>query len=576
MEPGSPGSLFSRVVRRMRGSAAPATPAVPEGAGNKEALQALLERKRRNDAIRQQEFAHLRQLRHRAQLGAHAQDSTPAAGSDFLASGSGQDARVAQTLQKIDAIEAQMSRQWWRGRPEAAPPQAPQALVSELPSLPPLPSVAAEGAQPVPAAPAAPAAFAPFPAPIPTLGLDSIYVPAAAAPFPALTGEAAAGARGPGAAATASAQAAQVHEPDLEEAAILFAHGDLPAAKARLLELLVQALDQQPPRPAYVGALWHALLDLYRAIGDADSFDALAIDYAAHFGRSAPLWFSMPQQLGLPPLGVPAPAASPTRGLRWTAPALMTVGAVAALDNTLATARAQNAPGPWLLSWRRLADVDEAALPRLTALLGRWAEQPEALIWADADAWLERLAGHTVLGESQRPAAWWLLRLAVLRCLGQEAQFEQLALDYCITYEVSPPAWSPPLQVCTLQQEEEEVSGLSTQGSLGVPPQALATAPAAAALDPLQAEGLAGVLEGDPSRWLQALAARAHLGEPLDIACDHLIRLDFVAAGSVLNWAADMQGQGHQLRFTQLHQLVAVFFRVIGIHEHAKVLARQA
>ena len=72
------------------------------------------------------------------------------------------------------------------------------------------------------------------------------------------------------------------------------------------------------------------------------------------------------------------------------------------------------------------------------------------------------------------------------------------------------------------------------------------------------------------------MTAQAKPGQVLEVACDNLIRLDFVAAGGLLNWAAEMQNQGYILRFTQLHQLVAVFFHVIGIHEHATVQATLA
>ena len=86
-------------------------------------------------------------------------------------------------------------------------------------------------------------------------------------------------------------------------------------------------------------------------------------------------------------------------------------------------------------------------------------------------------------------------------------------------------------------------------------------------------QGLAGVIEGDAQPWLDALGAQVRRGQVLEISCANLIRLDFVAAGSVLNWAAEMQSHGHELRFTQLHQLVAEFFHIIGIHEHATVQA---
>ena len=64
-------------------------------------------------------------------------------------------------------------------------------------------------------------------------------------------------------------------------------------------------------------------------------------------------------------------------------------------------------------------------------------------------------------------------------------------------------------------------------------------------------------------------------GVPLSIACDQLIRVDFAAAGSVLNWAAEQQGRGTVVQFHNLHRLVAIFFNVIGINEHAWVAPRK-
>ena len=91
-----------------------------------------------------------------------------------------------------------------------------------------------------------------------------------------------------------------------------------------------------------------------------------------------------------------------------------------------------------------------------------------------------------------------------------------------------------------------------------------------------RSQGLAGVIEGDLQEWLDVLGAKAQNSKTLDVACDKLIRMDFVAAGTVLNWAADLQRQGVGVRFTQLHQLMAAFFHVIGIQEHAVVQATQA
>jgi hypothetical protein len=60
------------------------------------------------------------------------------------------------------------------------------------------------------------------------------------------------------------------------------------------------------------------------------------------------------------------------------------------------------------------------------------------------------------------------------------------------------------------------------------------------------------------------------------LPCDRLIRIDFGAAGSVLNWAAEQQSQRRMwCNSTTCTALVAVFFNVIGVNEHAWVVPRK-
>ena len=86
---------------------------------------------------------------------------------------------------------------------------------------------------------------------------------------------------------------------------------------------------------------------------------------------------------------------------------------------------------------------------------------------------------------------------------------------------------------------------------------------------------LQGCIDGDAMPALAGLEALARPGAPLVVSCDRLIRMDFAAVGSVLNWAAEQQAQGRRVYFTQLHRLLAVLFNVIGINEHARVVPRR-
>ena len=62
---GKSGGFFRKVMHIVRGTSATEAdaPPDPDSLTAREALQEVMARKRRNDAIRQQEFAQLRQLR---------------------------------------------------------------------------------------------------------------------------------------------------------------------------------------------------------------------------------------------------------------------------------------------------------------------------------------------------------------------------------------------------------------------------------------------------------------------------------------------------------------------------------
>ena len=83
---------------------------------------------------------------------------------------------------------------------------------------------------------------------------------------------------------------------------------------------------------------------------------------------------------------------------------------------------------------------------------------------------------------------------------------------------------------------------------------------------------LSGSLTGDAGKAIEQIDAQLEGASILVISCAKLMRADFTAAGALLNWAATHQGQGHVIQFRSVNRLVAAFFHVIGIHEHARIL----
>ena len=553
---GKTGGFFNKMMHMVRG--APTASGVEgepdtDALNASQALQEGVERKRRNDAIRQQEFAHLRQLRQRHEAVGHSSAGNAASAEGFLPSLLGQETRSSETLQKIDEIEAQMSGQWWR-QPGAAASAADKSAKQKPLSAQQwsaLPILGEESV--VPGTSAAGAGQSGVPSSLP---LNN-----AQAPGPAPIAQA----------AVAAEKSFEPH-PDLEEAAILFAHGDIQGARTRLLEQLSQLLSVEGADAKHISVLWHTVLDLCRAVGDEDAFEPLAIDYAEHFGRSAPLWSSLPGRLGMAPLYGTEQKSVSRRRLQWASPAMLTVGAIHALR----TAH-QDAPQPWCMSWLRLNAIDEVALAPLAQLLTDWADQPGQFVMSDAGKVLALLEEKTPLQDANCAPQWWVVRMALLRLMHRMDAYEQVALDYCITYEVSPPSWVPPQCHCVVQEEgEADISILQEATTLLSQSTATTHSSGASLAVAAAGEGLFGVIEGDAQARLDALSEQVQSGQVLEVSCENLIRLDFVAAGSVLNWAAEMQAKGVSLRFTRLHQLVAVFFCIIGIQEHAVVKATVA
>ena len=318
------------------------------------------------------------------------------------------------------------------------------------------------------------------------------------------------------------------------------------------------------------------LFDLYRATGQHDRFETLAIDFAAKYSRSAPLWFSMPEQLGMTavasaaaPGGEAAPAGVARRDFSWSAPATLAVSSVAALQASVA-----RAASPWSMSWARLVSIDEPAVPLLADQFTKWAELDGQIVFSGVEKLNALLEAKAQSGDRAISPEWWRLRMAALRLMGKPDEFEMVALDYCVTYEVSPPSWASPR--CGYSDNEGVSSGsapLAADSDFG--PSNLGDNSIPAPLETGPVAQLSGHIDGDATPLLEPFQAMLRPGVPLAIACDKLIRVDFAAAGSVLNWAAEQQGRGHVIQFQNLQRLVAIFFNVIGINEHAWVVPRK-
>ena len=605
----APGGLLSRVVRFVRNPSSGFSEndggdADRESSYSKQMLKEMIERKRRNDFVRKREFDMLRKMRRSEVLAGQDPGLRP---SFFQSSMPSKPDDRATTLKKIDEIEAQMSMQWWKTKHGG---QSQQPGSSSFPVSAHVTPEAMRANGPPPGASSysrtaaggltADEATAPAPAPLEdgareattqALGLvppaapsvhDGGRMPSSfASDVPSSLAESASAGtpsvpNGPSSFSQSKQFAIQVeefvHDPELEEASIRFANGDDEGAEAGLMEVL-------GPNGSRVNhdETWLTLFDLYRAAGKQDRFESAAIDFAGRFGRSAPQWFSMPEIVGR--MSQPAASASPGQNAAdWTSPAVFGTQTAAALNAALV-----KATQPYKLNWTKLTSIVEGAVEPLTKLFTQWAGQNVQLRFIGAEALEKVLRDATPSSDRGVNPAWWKLRMEVLRVMHRPDEFELAALDYCVTYEVSPPSWDsarcdykalqPDGSVATRNTivgeafRDSVVSSMMTYGDSQMPAMS-------SQLSSVATVELSGQILGDGKEAIELLDARLADADIMIISCARLIRIDFTAAGTVLNWVTAREAEGRQLQFSDVHRLVAAFFNVIGISEHARITIR--
>ncbi|KQX22236.1 hypothetical protein ASD05_14915 [Variovorax sp. Root434] len=550
------GRLFSKVAKFVRNplkdwseldapaAASTSDSSLPAQTYSREMLKEMIERRQRNDFVRRREFDMLRKLRQR-EAAAHAFEATVTPSSFNLNSSSeGSDGR-ALTLKKIDEIEQQMSQQWWKGRGPNG-----ETLVNPPPDA---------GAETLP----------------PVHTDELLAEPAGHLPVPATAEAGSSPAAAAGGVPLMSSRLA--HDGALEEAVIRFAHGDDTGAEAILLQALASesapATEDGHDNPAAErdDSRWRALFDLYRATGDAAKFAAARMRYAQRMRRMGPDWVSL-EELARSVKAVTASEEAAEAAAEggaahadWTCPARLAREGLMELTRALSKAGAV-----WTLDWRGLHAIEPEAAAPLRVLFAHWAGSPVQLRFMGTAQLLAVLSEAAPNNERGTDDVWWQLHLAALRMMHLPDDFELVALNYCITYEVSPPAWQDPCGECTTLAAPPASRSNSVWSllSVGGDSESFPSTDTGFA-------ALAGDLRGESlSNWQRLDNDLRHTTAPV-ISCAALLRMDLAAAGTLLSWVRARDANGERVQFVDAHRLIAALFNLVGIADHATVAVRK-
>ena len=383
----------------------------------------------------------------------------------------------------------------------------------------------------VPPPPSAPLPASPAPAPAPQS--DSRDVPAAPPLDVSALASSLAGQPSP-AASTEASPALDDFAPIIVEVATLFANGRFEEALSAL-SLSVRGAELGDSAQQ----AWLMLFDLYQHLGMKLEFEALAPEFVVKFERSAPAWLESDERHD--------PALA-TGGIGYFALSGMLTGASAPELEKL-----RNTPGQTVrIDCGRLLGLDGPGCRLLReALLSVHDAGKEVMFTGESRllAFLERFCQP---GKIETDASAWALLLDVYRTLGLKDRFEEAAVNYAVTFEVSPPSWE--------SQSRAEARGT-------------------AVLRPVEAADQALVLSGELIGANETLAkqlqdwAAAH--KMLVIDMSRATRVDPATAGLMLSVLSGLQATGATIQIRGANELIGALFSVTGLNKIARIIPRK-
>jgi len=318
---------------------------------------------------------------------------------------------------------------------------------------------------------------------------------------------------------------------EAEEASVLFANGQDEA----VLAVLENAVRVHKSAPAE--RLWLMLFDLYRLMGQKAAFETLEIEYARAFEKSPPGWRDKSK--------VPHKAKELATG------SLLFKGDLTG-DNDAAfeaVAQALEKNPKLRLDLSKVNTLDAAGCGRLLSQLQSARKAKRALELLGRDI-IGALVQERVETGRAEDSECWLLLLELCQLQGQHDAFEEVAINYAVTFEVSPPSWEP-----------KRIAAPEPAAQL-----AIEAPDSGVAFD-------AYVIRGDvKSSRFADLTTHAEMHDPVIIDCSELARMDFISAGALLNVLTTIRRSDKQIVFHHPNHLVAELFGVVGLKSVATIV----
>lgn len=323
---------------------------------------------------------------------------------------------------------------------------------------------------------------------------------------------------------------------DVEQVVIMYADGRDSAARV-LLEKLIPAYS-----PAEGKKLWLLLFDLLQIQGDRAGFDRLCLEFARVCETSPPSWRDeQPKKKAV------------------ARPGSIALSGILTADDTRLIREIRDGlakPGDLNLDCSRWMGCDDSLAGQIAELLQSARRHGKTVSLVGIDAFLQRLDERLEVGAPEHEPSWRLL-LELLQRYGTQERFEERAVDYAVSFELSPPSWEP--REVTPSQSEVVADGLLLEDFF-----------------PDESDGahcLSGNLVNHRFEDIQPYLV-AHDPAILDFSA--VTRVDFFSAGQLVNRLAPLAAQGRQITIQHPNRLVCGLLQIVGLDKYARIVTAKA
>ena len=321
--------------------------------------------------------------------------------------------------------------------------------------------------------------------------------------------------------------------PVAEEAAMLYANN--------LTELTYELLLTTVKAGAPDLEAWLMLFDLYQQKGMQKEFEELALNFVVKFERSPPAWreikaasTALAQQDGSFALSGELNAVSGSQFAEMTRIAENT--GQLRLDFSEIESLA---PTGCVLLLQTLRNIRKGGHRIAITGLGHLVQMMQS-------------ATNPVPEREQQ-----ILLLELYQVKGMQTEFENLALQYAMKFEVSPPSWEP-------LPPEQWLAGKESPEPAPSKPEA-------------NQEGYAmhGEVVGPTNPQLQGLTGYATQRQDVNIDMSDVSRMDFVSCGMFLNILAALKQSGKNITVTGANEMILALCRVMEVHKVATLIRKK-